>query len=199
MCPATDSQRECLVGKWTTIENAKKVVLCCVASCFELFSDSVRSCVECAAGGEGACRAKRLRNAWKARKHGFCKEERILNSKEEFDFCEYFLVPICPVCLPRLIGTPSGRSCPANVRGKVVQGCHDCLNYGNGSYGISRKCRMSFRSMDYGVSVVLLGSGKASAGWGRRVERRKTRKKCVFILLRYSWLQTIEKLFEKSC
>ena len=52
------------------MENAKKAVLSCVASCFELFSNFGRSCVECAAGGEGACRAKRLRSAWKARKHG---------------------------------------------------------------------------------------------------------------------------------
>jgi hypothetical protein len=53
--------------------------------------------------------------------------------------------------------------------------------------------------LDYGVSVVLLGSGKASAGWGRRGEKKKNEKKCVFILLMEIRLQTIVKKSEKRC
>lgn len=51
----------------------------------------------------------------------------------------------------------------------------------------------------HGDVVVLLGSETASAGWGKGVESRKTRRKCVCILLWKSRLQTIVKIFEKSC
>ena len=60
-----------------------------------------------------------------------------------------------------------------------------------------KSMRILFSSALVSPAVVLL-AGRVGEGVDWKDEKEKARKKCVFILLRGSGLQTIVKFFEKS-